>query len=80
MIAHLKGDVSQAQATATLQSLLQEAARQEGRIPPELVHADLVPAGRGISQLRVTYERPLQAMTILVPQCSYSPVRTWAAC
>lgn len=66
MIAHMRADISAAQATATLQSLMQEAARQEGRIPPDLVHADLQPAGRGISQLRVMYERPLQAMTILV--------------
>jgi len=66
MIAHLRPDVSEAQATATLQSIFQEAARREGRIPPEFVSAELLPAGRGISQLRIVYERPLQAMTILV--------------
>ena len=66
MIAHLKPEISTAQATTSLQALFQDAARQEGRIPPELVHAELVPAARGLSQLRVMYERPLQALTVLV--------------
>ena len=66
MIAHLKRDISTAHATATIQSLLREAARQEGRIPPDLVYAELVPAGHGLSQLRAAYERPLQALAVLV--------------
>jgi predicted permease len=66
MIAHVRPDVSIAHATAALQSLFREAAREEGRISPEIVRAELLPAGRGISPLRSQYERPLQAVTILV--------------
>ena len=68
MIARLKPGVTPEQAQASLQVLFS----QLGQAQPDVVSWDdrsaieLLPAGKGLSQLRAEYERPLLALTVLV--------------
>ena len=65
MIARLKGGVSIQQAGAAAEALFRRHAA-EIPAPPDMIRAELVPAGKGLSGLRAQYERPLQALTVLV--------------
>lgn len=60
MIARLKPGVTAAQAQAALRPLLPQ--------PPDVpqLAVELLPAGRGLSQLRSQYEGPLLALAVLV--------------
>jgi predicted permease len=68
MIARLKPGVTSAQAQAATRVLF----RQLPRALPDVVFWDagaqteLLPAGKGLSELRAQYERPLLALTVLV--------------
>jgi predicted permease len=63
MVARLKPGITAAQATTSTQTILQQLAL----IPPEIpTETELLPAGNGLSQLRVRYTRPLLALTVLV--------------
>jgi hypothetical protein len=69
MIARLKPGVTAEQAQLALQPLVGQFTQD---FPPEVrrdmppLHVELPAAGRGISQLRAQYERPLLALTALV--------------
>ena len=60
-IVRLKPDISPDQARAALQALVPQPP---GVLRP--MEVELLPAGKGLSQLRAQYERPLVALTVLV--------------
>jgi len=63
MIARMKPGVSPAAALAVSDRVL----RQLGLLPPDVkVDTELVPVGRGVSDLRRLYARPLLALMVLV--------------
>jgi predicted permease len=68
MIARVKPWVTSAQAQAAMQVLFRQLAQAQ----PEVVRWDegmqieLLSAGKGLSQLRAQYKRPLLALTVLV--------------
>ncbi len=64
MIARLKPGVSVPQARAELHLILSELS-PPGRSEPVL-RTELIPAGKGLSQLRAQYAQPLLALTVLV--------------
>jgi predicted permease len=67
MIARLKPGVTASQAQADMQALFPQLAREQPDVPWEDgMQAEILPAGRGLSQLRAEYERPLLALTVLV--------------
>ena len=72
MIARLKPGVSASQAQAALEVLFNQLARAQpgivpgGRRDEPPAHVMLLAAGKGLSALRVQYERPLLALTGLV--------------
>src|SRR6266545_209502 len=68
MVARLKPGFSSSQAQAAMRLLFSQLAQAQ----PEAVlsgyqpQIDLLPAGKGLSQLRTQYERPLMALIVLV--------------
>jgi predicted permease len=72
MIAHLKPGVMASQAQAALDVLFSQLAQEQpgivaGSRPGQpAAHVALLAAGKGLSALRVQYERPLLALTGLV--------------
>jgi len=66
VIARIKPDVSATQAQAGVQVMLNQLAQEQGERADRVGQAELVPAGKGLSQLRSQYERPLLALTALV--------------
>jgi len=63
MIARLKPGVTFAQAQTSTQTILQHLAL----LPPDFpTETELLSAGKGLSQLRERYVRPLLALTVLV--------------
>ena len=66
VIARIKPDVSPTQAQAGAQVMLNQLAQEQGESADRVGQAELVPAGKGLSQLRSQYERPLLALTALV--------------
>ena len=68
MIARVKPGVTTAQAQSAMQVLFRQLAQQQPEGVPwdERMQIELVPAGKGLSQLRAQYERPLLALTVLV--------------
>jgi hypothetical protein len=71
MIARLKPGVTTSQAQAAMQVLFRQLAQEQPgvvpKVPPEIpMQVSLLPAGKGLSQLRAQYERPLLALTVLV--------------
>lgn len=68
MVGRVKPGVTIEQAQTAMHALLGRIGQaRPGKIPadPNLI-TELVPAGRGFSQLRAQYERPLQALCVLV--------------
>jgi predicted permease len=64
MIARLKPDVSVAQARAELELIFSQLSPQS---PDQArLRTGLIPAGKGLSQLRAQYAQPLLALTVLV--------------
>ena len=68
MIARLKPGVTSAQAQTAMQVVFRQLAQaQPDAIPWEdQTRIELLEAGKGLSQLRTRYERPLLALTVLV--------------
>src|SRR6266542_321787 len=68
MIARLKPGVTSAQAQTAMQVVFRQLAQaQPDAIPWEdQTRIELLEAGKGLSQLRTPYERPLLALTVLV--------------
>src|SRR6266542_1803365 len=68
MIARLKPGVTSAQAQTAMQVVFRQLAQaQPDAIPWEdQTRIELLEAGKGLSQLRTLYERPLLALTVLV--------------
>ena len=67
VIARLKPGVTSAQAQAATQVFLQQLAQtQPAELPRGIeMRIELLSAGKGLSQLRRQYERPLLALTVL---------------
>ena len=63
IIARLKPAVTPAQARASLQVLFDELALDP---PGTTMRVEVLPAGKGLSQLRGQYQRPLLALVVLV--------------
>src|SRR5262249_40390272 len=67
MIARLRPGVTSAQAQAVVQLLFRQFASARPELVPDVpMQIELLPAGRGLSQFRAQYERPLQALVVLV--------------
>ncbi|HET7216891.1 MAG TPA: FtsX-like permease family protein, partial [Vicinamibacterales bacterium] len=68
MIARLRPEITPAQAQAASQVLFRQLAGERPDAIPwiEQMRMEIVPAGRGLSQLRAQYERPLLALGALV--------------
>jgi len=68
MIARLKPGVTSSQAQAAMEVLFSQLARARPEAIPwdDRAQIELLSAGKGLSQLRAQYERPLLALTVLV--------------
>ena len=68
MIARLAPGVSAGQAQARMHALIRQVAQEHPRLFPwdERLLTEVTPAGRGLSNLRAQYERPLAALGVLV--------------
>jgi predicted permease len=68
MIVRLKPGVTSPQAQAAMQVLFRQLAQAQSEVVPPGVamQIELLPAGKGLSQLRAQYERPLLALMVLV--------------
>ncbi|HET7218199.1 MAG TPA: ABC transporter permease, partial [Vicinamibacterales bacterium] len=64
MIARLRPEITPAQAQAASQVLFRQLAGERPDVIPWIaqMRMEIVPAGRGLSQLRAQYERPLLAL------------------
>jgi predicted permease len=67
MVARLKPGVTAAQAQAATEVLIRQLAQAEPRTIrwDQGMRLELLPAGKGLSQLRTGYRRPLLALTVL---------------
>jgi len=69
MIARLKPEVSPQQGEAAMQVLFRQLARVQPNTATwddERMRAELLPAGKGLSQVRTQYRGPLLALAVLV--------------
>jgi macrolide transport system ATP-binding/permease protein len=68
MIARVKPEVTSAEARAAMQVLFRQLAQAQPEVVRwnEGMQIELLSAGKGLSQLRAPYERPLLALSVLV--------------